>query len=97
MLAPLIPNADVRFHVMQEIRPRGMDFFSEAIPVGAGWPNAPCGYIHFTESYVQYVELARERGWPVREFKGVGHFHMLVDPAAVADAIEGVAKEMVGE
>ncbi|HEX6480809.1 MAG TPA: hypothetical protein VF043_18370 [Ktedonobacteraceae bacterium] len=45
--------------------------------------DAPGGYLLFTEGYRPYLEQVQRAGWPSRTLPG-GHFHMLVDPAAVA-------------
>jgi hypothetical protein len=61
---------------------------SEPVPVPPGWPEAPCAYLAFTPNpfYAPVVEEARARGWSVVELPG-GHFHMLVEPEAVARAL----------
>jgi hypothetical protein len=38
------------------------------------------------------AERARLAGWPVRQL-AAGHFHQLVDPAAVADALVDLLAE----
>ena len=84
-----IPDKEVRQHLMTEIRPRSLPFFIEPIPAFDGWPDAPCAYIRFSAPYTWDADQARQSGWPVHE-KAAGHFHMLVDPAAVADWIVDV-------
>jgi hypothetical protein len=85
-LASIVPDQGLRRELVAGLRPRGLDFFSEPIPVFAGWPDAPCGYLQFSSAYDAPAKRAREAGWP---FKGIaaGHFHPLVDPSAVADAL----------
>ena len=61
-------------------------FFTEPIPVQAGWPDAPSLYIKFSESYEWDATQAKQAGWPVYAIEA-GHFHMLVDPIAVADLL----------
>jgi pimeloyl-ACP methyl ester carboxylesterase len=85
-LRDLIPDASLRQGVLAELQPRALDYFKEPIPVPAGWPNAPCAYLLFSPPYHPATDRAREAGWPWRELPG-GHFHMLVEPADVADAI----------
>lgn len=85
-LARVIPNASLRQGVLAELQPRALDYFEEPLPVPEGWPDAPCGYLLFSPAYAHAAETARESGWPTHELPG-GHFHMLVDPAGVADAI----------
>ncbi|MGH9173971.1 MAG: hypothetical protein ACRD1H_06420, partial [Vicinamibacterales bacterium] len=85
-LEPLIPDDERRAAVLAEMRPRDRAFFTEPIPVPAGWPDAPCAYLQFSPSYDVPAALARECGWPFRAIEG-GHFLMLIDPETVADAI----------
>jgi hypothetical protein len=72
--------------MVAELRPRGLDFFTEPIPVFDGWPDAPCVYIKFSPPYQYSASQARQAGWPVYELEA-GHFHMLVDAVAVTDLI----------
>ncbi len=81
-----IPVAALREAVASGLRPRDLRFFSEPIPVPDGWPDAPCGYLHFSAAYDAIAREARARGWPVEHLPG-GHFHMLVDTLAVVDAL----------
>ncbi len=85
-LRNIVPNAEVRQQLVAEIQPRSLAFFIEPLPVFGSWPDAACAYIRFSGSYTWDAEQARQSGWPVREINA-GHFHMLVDPAAVADWI----------
>ena len=83
-LADVIPNAALRQQTLRELRPRTLNFFVEKM--SAPQPNAPCAYIQFSAGYAQHAHLAEQRGWPVTRFEA-GHFHMLVDPSAVAQAL----------
>ena len=83
-LADVIPNAALRQQTLRELRPRTLNFFAEKM--SAPQPNAPCAYIQFSAGYAQHAHLAEQRGWPVTRFEA-GHFHMLVDPSAVAQAL----------
>ncbi|HLF28818.1 MAG TPA: alpha/beta fold hydrolase [Anaerolineae bacterium] len=85
-LAEVIPEAALRQGVVNELRPRGLVFFEERIPVFDGWPDAPCGYLLFSPVYAAPAARARREGWAYREMQA-GHFHMLVEPAAVANAL----------
>ena len=88
-LQEIIPDETLRKQMVAELRPRGLDFFTEPIPVWEGWPNAPCAYIQFSPAYEQPAAQARQAGWQVDKLEA-GHFHMLVDPHAVTDRITGV-------
>jgi hypothetical protein len=85
-LQQVIPDKTLREQMVAELRPRGLDFFTESIPVFAGWPDAPCIYIQFSASYDQPAAYARQAGWQTYKLDA-GHFHMLFDPLAVTDMI----------
>jgi len=61
----------------------------EPLPVVAGWPDAQCEYVKFTDSYTRPADRTRAMGWTYREFDA-GHFHMLVAPEDVATALTDV-------
>ncbi|MHB8629640.1 MAG: alpha/beta fold hydrolase [Aggregatilineales bacterium] len=92
-LAEVIPNADVRRQMVTELRPMPLAVYEEPLPVFAGWPDAPCGYIRFSPVYDSALMEARQRGWPLRTFDA-GHCYMLVEPGAVAAALIDVCKQM---
>lgn len=85
-LQEVIPNLAIRRQMVAELRPRGLDFYREPIPVFEGWPDAPCAYILFSPTYEPLARQAGRQGWIVEEIKA-GHFHMLVDPSTVTDKI----------
>lgn len=87
-----IPDSSLRQGVLAELQPRAFDYFDEPLPVPEGWPDAPCAYLLFSPTYTFAVEAARKAGWPSRELPG-GHFHMLVEPAAVAEALIELVNE----
>ncbi len=85
-LKDILPDESLRRQMVADLQPRGLEFFNEPIPVSESWPDAPCIYIQFSRAYDQPAALALEKGWIV-EPMNAGHFHMLVDPAAVTDRI----------
>jgi hypothetical protein len=85
-LQEVIPDESLRAQMIAEINPRGLDFFTEPIPVFKGWPDAPCVYIKLSPAYEYYAAQARKAGWDTYEMEA-GHFHMLVDPSSVTDVI----------
>ena len=93
-----LPDEGLRRLVLSELRPQPLAYRAEPIPVFAGWPDAPCGYLKLTPFYDVYAERVRREGWSYREMDA-GHFHMLLAPAAVAGALVALAREMgvVGE
>lgn len=88
-----LPAAAVRRQVLAELQPRAQDFFTEVLPVVDGWPDAPCGYLVFTPGYHHFLENAQQAGWPNRTLAS-GHFHMLVDPVAVTDALDDLLQQL---
>jgi hypothetical protein len=93
-LREVIPDRSLREQLVAEIRPRGLAFFTEPIPVFSGWPDAPCVYIRFSAPYERPAAQARKAGWPTYELEA-GHFHMLVDPASVTDMILKAVKKLI--
>lgn len=85
-LSEILPDKNIREQLADDLHPRALDFFTEPIPVFAGWPNAPCVYILFSPPYKQAQAEAHQMGWQTYE-REAGHFHMLVDPQAVTDII----------
>jgi hypothetical protein len=85
-LREVIPEEGLRRQMVTEIRPRGVSFFMEPIPVFPGWPDAPCVYIRFSTPYDSAAAQAGAADWPVYDLDA-GHFHMLVSPVAVTDMI----------
>lgn len=81
-----IPDARLRRMVIEELRPRPLAFFEEPIPVFDRWPDAACAYLKFSPAYDVPAERARGDGWACLGMEA-GHFHMLVDPSAVAEAL----------
>jgi hypothetical protein len=65
----------------------------EPLPVPSDWPDAPRGYLRFSAPYESDAQRAGSLGWQVREMAG-GHFHMLVDPVAVTDALLDLVREV---
>ena len=85
-LQEVLPDPSLRRQMVAELRPRGLDFFLEPIPVFKGWPDALCAYVQFSPPYQYSASQAREAGWPTYTLEA-GHFHMLVDPEAVTNLV----------
>jgi hypothetical protein len=92
-LKELVPSPDLRAALLAQLRPRGLDFFTEPIPVFPGWPDAPCAYLHFSPPYDQPASHARQLGWPVLQVEA-GHFHMLADPPPVAGWLQKLVEDL---
>jgi hypothetical protein len=92
-LRKIIPNDNLRAQLISELQPRGLDFFTESIPVFDGWPDAPCAYILFSTPYVQAEIVARQKGWFTYQLEA-GHFHMLVDAKTVTTIIVDIVNQL---
>ncbi len=86
MLRPLIPDPERRRRLLAEVHPQPLAFFAEPISVFPTWPDAPCYYLQLSATYATSAAQARDSGWASSAIQA-GHFHMLVDPVAVTDAI----------
>jgi pimeloyl-ACP methyl ester carboxylesterase len=88
-----LPDEHVRRKMLAEMQPRSFDYFEENMPDVAGWPEASCAYLLFTQGYRHSLEQAQGAGWPNRTL-AAGHFHMLVDPVAVATELVELMQRM---
>jgi thioesterase domain-containing protein len=96
-LLPTLPLADQRTTVLAGLRPRPLAFFTEVLPHPDDWPDAPCGYLRTSESYVHWARVATLRGWAVETHRAedpVGHFAALRDPTALAAATAHLLAQM---
>ena len=93
-LRELVPDDGQRQRLLAELCPPPLEFWDEAIPVFPGWPDAPCGYLRFVPNpaYDDAASEAKRRGWAYAELAG-GHFHQLVDPAAVVTTLVDLASQ----
>ena len=92
-LSESVPNPDLRAELARDLRPRGRSFFDEPIAVPDQWPEAPCGYLQFGPTYDRTVARIADQGWPIERIEAA-HFHQLVDPADVVDAMLRLLGEM---
>jgi len=92
-LREVLPDGRVRQQLLAEVQPRPLNFFEEVLPNVSGWSDAPAGYLLFTQGYRPYLEQAQRAGWPSRTLPS-GHFHMLVDPVAVAATLVELMKQI---
>jgi len=94
-LRDVIPADEPRRRLVAELRPVSLAVYEEPIPVFNGWPDAPCAYLRFgaNPAYEVPAERARQDGWECIELQGE-HFHMLIDPSAVTEALIELCKRM---
>jgi pimeloyl-ACP methyl ester carboxylesterase len=85
-LQATIPDVEMRRQMLAELHPRNKAFYTEPIPVFAGFPDAPAYYLQLSAGYDYSAQEAARHGWKIHKIDA-GHFHMLVDAPAVADAL----------
>jgi pimeloyl-ACP methyl ester carboxylesterase len=85
-LADIIPNAEMRRKLIHYLRPKPLSFFTETVPVPAGWDGVPCAYLQLSDTYTPYATTAQAKGWVVERMKG-HHFSMMTDPDEVANVL----------
>ena len=93
MLHDDIPNDNVRAMMLRELQPQGLRYFDEPIPMPAKWPDAPCAYLHFSQSYNADATYAIDHQWAHQKIEA-GHFQMLIDPIGTARAIVNLKSEI---
>jgi len=94
ILQPLIPDDELRHRCLDEIQGLPEGYFSEIVPSPRG-AQLRSAYLLFSEVYRRTADDMRARGIAVHELPG-GHFHMLVQPRAVSDALIAITAELAG-
>jgi hypothetical protein len=91
--AGLYPDPATRRRVAAQEPRLPLSFFEENVEVPAGWARQPCAYLRLSEGYESEAATAAELGWPTLRLNGE-HLHMVVDPVAVADALDDLARTL---
>ena len=79
--------------VVREQRSQPLAYWEECVPVFEGWPDAPCGYLHFSAGYEADASEARNRGWACVRIEG-RHFLPVIDPLRVMDGLVQVLEQI---
>lgn len=85
-LADVVPSVEDRIVLVDSLRPRTYDFFTEPLPSLGDWPDAPAGYLRTSAAYDHWLRVAEDLGWPVSRLD-LGHFPALADPRVTCDAL----------
>ena len=88
----LVPDATLRAAIEAELPRMPLSYFTESIPVPAGWADTPSAYLQFSSPYRTDAATAEAHGWPVHRIEGQ-HLHLVVDPCAVAEAVVALAQQ----
>lgn len=89
-LRPIVPANDVRAAFLADIEPSALETYTEPMSPSAMPADVTCAYLLFSPAYRPHFEQARRLSWPARDLPG-NHFHMLVDPEAVATTLIDMA------
>lgn len=89
----ILPDDARRREFLENLSPVPVALLEERTPVSEGWPDAPCGYLQFSEAYEEEAEEARQSGWPWQNLQA-GHLHMLVDEEEVAGSLREIASRL---
>lgn len=85
-LANEVPDTKLRETLVANLRPHPLAYFTESLWPCPNLPTLPGAVLRFSPAYETYAATAALWVWPVATISA-GHFHMLVDPTAVADAM----------
>ncbi|MEU0570089.1 alpha/beta hydrolase [Nonomuraea sp. NPDC005983] len=85
-VAELLPDPQTRARVVAEQARLPLDYYTQPLPVPAGWDDVRCSCLWFGPPYEQVAEEATRRGWSVTRLPGA-HLHQVVAPEGVADAL----------
>ncbi|MEV0344600.1 alpha/beta hydrolase [Nonomuraea sp. NPDC050680] len=85
-VAAMLPDLGVRATVVEEQPRLPLDYYTEPIPVPAGWDAVRCACLWYGPPYDKVAEEAHGRGWPVLRTPGE-HLQQVVDPEGVTDAL----------
>jgi hypothetical protein len=86
LLTALVPDPHRRRTLVAGIRRQPFDYWTEEIPPDPS-DDTPHGVLLLSGGYGATEAVARREGWPIRDLAAGNHFHLLVDPGAVADEL----------
>ena len=96
-LRELIPDAALLAAVEAELPRLPVSYFDASVEVAAGWDERlPPAYVRLSAAYDEDAARARERGFPVGVFEGA-HLDTVSRPGEVAEVVDRVVRELVGE
>ena len=78
-LSATITDPADRALLLAGLRPRGLDFFTEPLPVPEDWPDGPCSFLQLSDEYVTAGRTAEMRGWRVTR-RDAHHFWAMTHP-----------------
>lgn len=90
-LERLIPDADLRARLCEELPELPLLYFDEVAPLTETWPDDCCGYLQLSRNYEEAADEAENRGWSVLR-RELDHLAILTQP----ETINSLIIELVG-
>lgn len=90
-LERLVPDADVRAALLDELEPIPIGYFEELAPELD--LAAPAAYLQLSGAYVEEAQIAGRKGWPVVRLP-LHHLAILTHAEAVAGALESLGERL---
>ncbi len=75
--------------VIQSLRPRNRDYWTEELPTPSDFPDAPVVYLQTSAAYERSARAASAHGWDTERLE-LGHFPGFVDADAAAASLLGL-------
>ncbi|MEU8322967.1 alpha/beta hydrolase [Nonomuraea sp. NPDC048881] len=85
-IVAMLPDPAQRLLVTGEQPRLPLDYYTQPVPVPAGWDAVRCSCLWFGPPYEEVARDAAGRGWPVTRLPGL-HLHQVIDPEGVTDAL----------
>ena len=89
----LLPDPEQRAQVVAEQPRLPLRYYAQEFPTPDTWWSVPRAYLRLSPAYDAELEQSREEGLATVELDG-GHLHQVIDPGAVADAIEELTQSL---
>ena len=90
-LERLVPDAELRTRLLDELGPLPLAYFEEAAPLGD--LTGPCAYLQLSGAYEDQAQAGRERGWRARRLQ-LNHLSPLTAPREVAASIYALGQDL---
>ena len=89
VVTELIPDADERTALLDDMPSLPRSFYDESIPAPEGWTDRHCAYLKLSDAYEAEFAEAGRRGWARGELDS-DHLAIRTQPHLVVDALESL-------
>ena len=88
-----LTDPEDRAMLLAGLRPRGLDFFIEQLPLPEDWPEARCAFVRLSSSYDNNADTAERRGWEVYRLD-LHHFAALTNAQEVGATLHAAIVDL---